>query len=86
MKRYLYKPTVEFLSHEVDGEHLGHAPHPGRVYLAELEGVCLQELLEHDPVLAHLSCSHAYAQWRQRLHTGWTKLSAMLTNIIRLNE
>ena len=45
--------------HEVDGEDVVEAAHPGRVDLAELHGAALQELLEHDAVLAHLPGGHA---------------------------
>ena len=45
--------------HEVDGEDVVEAAHPGRVDLAELHGAALQELLEHDAVLAHLAGGHA---------------------------
>lgn len=47
--------------HQVDGQALVQAAHPGRVDLAVLEGRRLQELLEHDSVLAHLAGRNANA-------------------------
>ena len=45
--------------HEVDRDDVVEAAHPRRVDLAELHGAALQELLEHDAVLAHLAGRHA---------------------------
>ncbi len=47
--------------HQVDGEHVVEAGHAGGVDLAVLHPAALQELLEHDPVLAHLARSNADA-------------------------
>ena len=56
--------TAELLGHEVHGEHLADPAD-----LAEVDGLHLEELLEHDPVGGHLPRRHADVVRLQRLHS-----------------
>jgi hypothetical protein len=53
--------NAKFGSHEVYGEDVIEAAHPGRVNVAVLHRTALKKLLEHDPVLTHFTSSHADA-------------------------
>src|SRR5919202_2139571 len=51
---------AELPGHEEDGEDLVHTAQTAGIYLAEANGVCLQELLEDDAVLAVLARGDSY--------------------------
>lgn len=50
---------VELGGHQQDGDDFVDAAQPARVDLADVDGAGLQELLEHDAVLAHFARGHA---------------------------
>ena len=54
---------TELLGHEEDGENFINTTHAAGVDLAHVDRAGLEELLEDDSVLAHLSGSDANAVW-----------------------
>ena len=62
--------TSELVSHEDDGDVLADTAQATAVNLAELHSARLQELLEHDAVLALLACSYPDTQRVESLHGG----------------
>ena len=63
--------TSKLVSHEDDGDVLADTAQATAVDLTELHSARLQELLEHDAVLALLSCSHPDTQRVQGLDRGY---------------
>ena len=63
--------TSKLVSHEYDSDVLADTAQATAVDLTELHSARLQELLEHDAVLALLACSHSDTQRVQGLDSGY---------------
>ena len=69
--KHTHTHTSKLVSHEYDGDVLADTAQATAVDLTELHSARLQELLEHDAVLALLACSHSDTQRVQGLDSGY---------------